>query len=628
MARQLYGINKSKFKTIYVALAIVFFVYAIFCFSSMQMQAQASDEWSIPSSRPAGASSSSGICEVTTVEGLLYALNRSSITEIDILSFIDASNHTWPVFTISRSLTINGNNHTISGLKIDTSLNVYVGFIASTSKKLVVNNLNLIVDFKTTKNKDVGGIIANTSNELTIQSCKVGGKIEAKTSAATDYSVGGLVGYSKNKITITNCYNYATITSTNSSTANTKTGGIAGYLESTTTKNISQCANHGAVKASRSYVGGIVGDYSGSSSIQLCYNIGKIESTSGTAGGIAGMAYQSNSFINCFNNANIKGGKAAGGIVGDNGGNSCTTTFTSCYNSGVLNSPYKNALEKKSYTYSSSSSTGRIAKYKVGSDNLIIYVSQLEVATGRYYPMLMGSPNRKTKETKSITYNDIGYPSYNVITADVKYVRGSNSPIDLGTIILNTSNYTINETKYETYTDTGVPGKNGTNGYITFYIDKYNVSKYIQLDRGFGLSSSDANSKNTMTEIHKRGLWPYNCVYDFSASALELYWLKCEITDKFEIYPEVVLTAPITVASGVYGYYSVMCIDYSQGFSCEIPGGIAMANQIYFNKNAVRYDSTVSFKNANCVATLGSAYAIDAKINNGYPFLKCMYWGY
>ncbi len=625
MVRQLYGINKSKFKTIYAILAIVFFIYAIFCFNSMQMQAQASDEWSIPSSRPAGASSSSGICEVTTVEGLLYALNRSSITEIDILSFIDASNHTWPVFNISRGLTINGNNHTISGLKINTSLNVYVGFIASTSKKLVVNNLNLIIDFKTTKNKDVGGIIANTSNELSIQGCKVSGQIKATTSAATDYSVGGLVGYSKNKITIANSYNYATITSTNSSTANTKTGGIAGYLESTTTKNISQCANHGAVKASRSYVGGIVGDYSGSSSIQLCYNIGKIESTSGTAGGIAGMAYQSNSFINCFNNANIKGGNAAGGIVGDNGGTNCTTTFTSCYNSGVLNSPYKNALEKKSYTYSSSSSTGRIAKYKVGSYDLIIYVSQLEVATGRYYPMLMGSPNRKTKETKSITYNDIGYPSYNVITADVKYVRGG-TKVNLGTISLNTANTIVNNTNYKTF-DAGVTGKNGKDRYITFTMQYSNIY-YVQLDQGFGLETNDSNTNKAMAEIYDHDLWPYHCVYDYTASSLQLYWIKCEKQDKFELYPEVLLTAPKTDTSGTHGYYSVMCRDYNQGFSCEIPGGMGLPNHIYFNKDAIRYTEIDSFKKADCLAILGSAYAIDAKINNGYPFLKCMYWGY
>ena len=141
-----------------------------------------------------------------------------------------------------------------------------------------------------TRTSDVGlfGYVSNAEiKDLTMQNCKV---------VVIGGDVGNFVGYVNNKLTISNC-----------STEETEVSGIH-------------------------YVGGIVGDVSGTATITNCYNTGSVSGSSG-AGGIVGRVWETATIANCYNTGSVGGGDDVGGIVGYVYE---IATITNCYNTGSV----------------------------------------------------------------------------------------------------------------------------------------------------------------------------------------------------------------------------------------------------------------------------------------------------
>lgn len=189
--------------------------------------------------------------------------------DIDLSSYLNSNSSGWtPIKDFTGKF--DGKKHTIKGLWISLSSINNVGLFAniqgySNDKRASVSNLFVNISKKgITGGSRVGGICGNLSYG-NIENCMVTGDISGGE------CVGGIVGY--------NSY-YSSI--------------------------ISQCASSGNIIATVGYVGGILGSYYESCSIENCYSIANVQ-TEGSyyseAYGIGGSAE------NCY---------FAGTISGDN----------------------------------------------------------------------------------------------------------------------------------------------------------------------------------------------------------------------------------------------------------------------------------------------------------------------
>lgn len=171
-----------------------------------------------------------------------------------------------PYFTGS----FNGNEFTISNLKVNQSFNAKIGLFGIAFNS-VIENLNII------------------DSELLAR-----------------YKVGGLAG-SLIASTVTNCH------SSGSSTGQGYVGGLIGYGSQS---NISYCSNLGNVSGTY-FSGGLVGSLANDSLICTSFNSGNI-SGSFWVGGLVGCTWSSN-VKNCYNTGNIHAYIIfVGGLVGYN----------------------------------------------------------------------------------------------------------------------------------------------------------------------------------------------------------------------------------------------------------------------------------------------------------------------
>ena len=169
-----------------------------------------------------------------------------------------------------------GNNHTISGMHVNSSAN-RVGFFGYTDGA-TIKNLSIAGDTMATTGTYAGGVVGNAVN-TTIISCENNCNI---SSSYNNYSyAGGIAGYLYGNTNITNCFNTSNVKTINS---NSYSGGIAGQHNNGNVI-ILNCYNTGVVSASaptssyESYSGGIIGNTLDSSFITNCYNVGNISSS-------------------------------------------------------------------------------------------------------------------------------------------------------------------------------------------------------------------------------------------------------------------------------------------------------------------------------------------------------------
>ncbi len=190
----------------------------------------------------------------------------SGLVDVDavLTADIDLGNNPWtPIGLITYVVdayagTFDGGNHTVSGLKIDTSAANY-GLFAIVNTGTVKN---LKVEGSVNSNNVAGGIIGKLQTG-TVENCSMGGSVTSTGKSTKGYA-GGIIGtVSSNNAVISGCCNTAEISGTYG-------GGILGY--SSNTVNISNCYNTGDITGT-SRSAGIAGQMS-KGSISYCYNIG------------------------------------------------------------------------------------------------------------------------------------------------------------------------------------------------------------------------------------------------------------------------------------------------------------------------------------------------------------------
>lgn len=231
--------------------------------------------------------------------------------------------------------TFDGNNKTISNMKIDSNLKSLGLFGRIDGSVAVVKDLtvkNLSIRGSYTSDGCFGAIAGEATGSSIISGCiNIGSSVTATASSA---GVGGIVG-SVDTATIRGCSNSGTISGYSVG------GGIVGAMWNNGV--ISDCSNAGAVSAinttSATVAGGIVGKTGNASIIvRNCYNNGAIAAVStGYTGGIVGNTFAT--ITNCYSNTII--GSGGTGKIGAIAGNA-TTAPTYCYwRTDNLNTPPK-----------------------------------------------------------------------------------------------------------------------------------------------------------------------------------------------------------------------------------------------------------------------------------------------
>ena len=192
-----------------------------------------------------------------------------------------------------------GNNHTVSGLFINSDAN-RVGFFGYVDGA-EIKNLSVSGDTVATISAYAGGIVGY-AHASTLKDCN------NHCNVINAAFLGGIVGYARGATFIDNCFNVGNCISSHSSSCHS--GGIAGYIYTNLTiTRINNCYNKGNVSSSYnsdSYYysgGGIAGCVSGSGEAIIinCYNLGNVSSSSSSKGGIIGSDNTySLSVINCY----------------------------------------------------------------------------------------------------------------------------------------------------------------------------------------------------------------------------------------------------------------------------------------------------------------------------------------
>lgn len=174
---------------------------------------------------------------------------------------IDLGDEPWTPIGKSTSYaykgTFDGQKHTVSGLYISGSASQNCGLFGYVS----------------------GGTVKN----LTVEGTVIGGECTA-----------GIIGEQNGTACVENCVNRATVSGTNN------VGGIAGKVNGSSEKYIRACANLGNISGGNS-VGGIVGQAYYKVTVSHCYNRGAVTASVSKAGGIVGYMNDTGAkFSNCY----------------------------------------------------------------------------------------------------------------------------------------------------------------------------------------------------------------------------------------------------------------------------------------------------------------------------------------
>jgi hypothetical protein len=210
-----------------------------------------------------------------------------------------------------------GNDHTISKLKINASTKDFISLFGYVDTAGQIKNLG-IVDVNATGRYMVSGLVGYNAGTLT--SCYETGSV----TGIHDY-VGGLVGW--NISSITSCYANGSVS------GDWDIGGLVGYNYGT----ISNCYAAGSATASSYTVGGLVGyngyDSTHSGTILNSHATGTVTASFDSAGGLVGYNTDSSKISNCYATGAVSGANKVGGLVGNNDSN---VAIWNCYATGTV----------------------------------------------------------------------------------------------------------------------------------------------------------------------------------------------------------------------------------------------------------------------------------------------------
>ena len=167
-------------------------------------------------------------------------------------------------------------------------------------------------------------------NGGTVKNLTVSGSVKGGNSTA------GIIGELAGTALVEKCMNKATVNGGNA------VGGIVGKISTGYEKSIQYCVNEGPITGANQ-VGGIVGYAYYTVTVDQCYNRGAIEATASKAGGIVGhMDDGSAKFFNCYTTGTVTG-KDSAAVVGKKS----SGTITNCYYLDALGND-SNATSKTS----------------------------------------------------------------------------------------------------------------------------------------------------------------------------------------------------------------------------------------------------------------------------------------
>ncbi|RKP55001.1 hypothetical protein D7Z26_07150 [Cohnella endophytica] len=191
---------------------------------------------------------------------------------------------------------MDGNGHTIKGLKISNSSNNPVGLFGTVGENGSIRNM-IVEDVNIDGGYAVGGLVGLNFGTIA-NSCYATGNV----SGSDNYAVGGLVGINIGTIS----KSYATGDVSGSDTS--EVGGLVGYNEGTITNSYVT----GSVSGDGD-VGGLVGYNEGT--ITKSYVTGSV-SGDGDVGGLVG--YNEGTITNSYATGSVSGDGNVGGLVGYN----------------------------------------------------------------------------------------------------------------------------------------------------------------------------------------------------------------------------------------------------------------------------------------------------------------------
>lgn len=164
----------------------------------------------------------------------------------------------------------------------------------------------------------VGGIVGHNTGVATIENCANYGEIKGGNLYSSNIGIGGIIGrIAKGGTQVTNCHNYGKVSGTNAtgSTTSNGIGGVAGFIGGSSI--LTNVSNEGAISGPRA-VGGIIGGTSATITVNDADNSGAVTATESYIGGIVGYVNGTgnNVLTDCTNTGNITGAKCVGGIIG------------------------------------------------------------------------------------------------------------------------------------------------------------------------------------------------------------------------------------------------------------------------------------------------------------------------
>lgn len=308
---------------------------------------------------------------IYTAEDLQGAINSGYykvMNNINLTSWINENSPVkgWPAIgrNSSAATYIDGDNHTISGLWIDSNEG-YNGLFSNYSAGYI-KNLNVqVAEGKKVKGGDNTAILIGRMANAKIINCSVKGDVEGAENTGglvgqllnsdvegsgfqgkvtgSGLHLGGLTGLMDN-CNVSLCYSDGTINSTNTvaatvgglvgsainsgsiskSFANTVTtsagtgecGGLVGHNDAV----ITECYSEGSVTSAGDYTGGLVGL---GGNISNCYSTASVTGTLYTAG-LVGYTY--GSIDKCYATGNVNGVRYGAGLVGEMDGADAVVT--------------------------------------------------------------------------------------------------------------------------------------------------------------------------------------------------------------------------------------------------------------------------------------------------------------
>ena len=219
--------------------------------------------------------------------------------------------------------SLDGRNHTISGLFIDRPTGYYVGLFGYMEEGSWVKNIGLI-DLNVTGFQCTGGLIGYSYRG------SVSGSYSSGNVTGTGYATGGLVGSIRDG-TVDMCHSMTDVKGTNTSRWYGAVGGLVGAYSSGTLTNSHAM---GDVTGAADSVGGLIGR-SSSGDVSQCYATGEVLGATNYTGGLIGRN-ENTEVHDSHAKGNATGDRGVGGFVGYNAGGEIFYSYSTGEVSGML----------------------------------------------------------------------------------------------------------------------------------------------------------------------------------------------------------------------------------------------------------------------------------------------------